>query len=176
MSYAGAAAADVVPIAEELLRRVLDPYSHKGCRYLIDAQSQSSVDSVMAYGNFRIEQSAYIRSTGHFNAVELLLCFNQLAYSAFAQGVVNGDISALRSWSITDYCKHQLASMLIKSASSCFKKPINPHRFSARLVSQGFRIVERTSRYLLFPSTIEFWDENGGAATGEVELVAFNIP
>lgn len=172
----GVKSTDTVPIAEDLLSTVLEPYSYKGCRYLINAECKSTADSVLAYGNFRIDESAYIRGTGHFNAVELLLCFNQLAYSAFAQGVVNEDISVLRGWSIAHYCKHQLSGMLIKSTSSLFKRPINPQKFSARLVSQDFQIVERTSRYLLLPSTIEFWDENGGAATGEVELVALNIP
>lgn len=79
------ASSGTVPIAEELLARVLEPYSCKGCRYLIDAQYSATEDSVLAYGNFTIGESAYIRSTGHFNAVELILCFNQLAYSAFAR-------------------------------------------------------------------------------------------
>lgn len=80
------ASSGTVPIAEELLARVLEPYSCKGCRYLIDAQYSATEDSVLAYGNFTIGESAYIRSTGHFNAVELILCFNQLAYSAFCSG------------------------------------------------------------------------------------------
>lgn len=165
-----------VPIAEDLLARILEPYSYKGCRYLIDAEFKAANDAVLAYGNFRIDDSAYIRSTGHFNAVELILCFNQLAYCAFAQGVVNDDISAFRGWSIADYCEHQLSSMLIKSASSRFRRPINPRAFSARLLCQDLRIVDQKSRYLLVPSTVEFWDEDGGAASGEVELVALNIP
>lgn len=79
-----------------------------------------------AYGNFTIGESAYIRSTGHFNAVELILCFNQLAYSAFAPAVLNEEIRVLRGWSIDDYCQHQLSSMLIRKASSRFRKPLNP--------------------------------------------------
>ncbi|OSC39856.1 FcoT family thioesterase [Mycobacterium decipiens] len=169
-------ATDTVPIAEDLLSRVLEPYSYKGCRYLIDAASKATADSVIAYGNFRIGESAYIRSTGHFNAVELLLCFNQLAYSAFAPAVINGDIPALRGWSIDDYYGHQLASMLIRSTSSRFRKPINPQKFSARLLCRDLQVIERKWRYLLVPCAIEFWDEYGGAASGEIELAALNIP
>ncbi len=120
------ASSGTVPIAEELLARVLEPYSCKGCRYLIDAQYSATEDSVLAYGNFTIGESAYIRSTGHFNAVELILCFNQLAYSAFAPAVLNEEIRVLRGWSIDDYCQHQLSSMLIRKASSRFRKPLNP--------------------------------------------------
>lgn len=122
------ASSGTVPIAEELLARVLEPYSCKGCRYLIDAQYSATEDSVLAYGNFTIGESAYIRSTGHFNAVELILCFNQLAYSAFAPAVLNEEIRVLRGWSIDDYCQHQLSSMLIRKASSRFRKPLNPQK------------------------------------------------
>lgn len=167
---------DTIPLAEHLLSKVLEPYSYKGCRYLIDAQSKATENSVLAYGNFQIKESSYIRSTGHFNAAELVLCFNQLAYSAFAAAVLNNDIPALRGWSIDDYYRHQLSSMLIKRTSSQFRKPINPHKFSARLMCQNFQVIERSWRYLLVPCAIEFWDEDGGAASGEIDLAALNIP
>lgn len=168
--------AATVPIAEDLLGRVLEPYSYKGCRYLLDARYRATADSVLAYGNFRINESAYIRSTGHFNAVELILCFNQLAYSAFAPAVLNEEIAALRGWSIEDYHRHQLSSMLIRTASSRFSKPLNPEKFSARLVCQDLQVIDRTWRYLKVPCAIEFWDDDGGAAIGEIELAALNIP
>ena len=164
------------PIAENLLARVLEPYSYKGCRYLIAAESAAEDTSVLAQGNFHISESSYIRSTGHFNAVELLLCFNQLAYSAFAPAVLNGEVAGLRGWSIDDYCRHQLASMLIKTASSRFRRPINPQGFSARLICQDLEIIERTRRYLRVPCAIEFWDDEGGSASGEIELAVLDIP
>lgn len=164
------------PIAEELLAEVLEPYSFKGCRYLLDAEYKATEESVLAYGNFSIAESAYIRSTGHFNAAELVLCFNQLAYCAFAPAIINEEISVLRGWSIADFYDNQLPSMLIKSTSSRFKRPINAQRFSARLLCKDFQIVERSCRYLLIPCDIEFWDEDGGSASGQIELAAFNIP
>ncbi|MCV7426708.1 FcoT family thioesterase [Mycobacterium montefiorense] len=165
-----------VPITEELISEVLEPYSHKGCRYLLDAQYGAGPTHVMAYGNFSIAESAYIRSTGHFNAAELMICFNQLAYCAFAPAVINKQIPSVPGYSIEDFFDNQLPAMLIKSTSSRFRKPINAQRFSARLMCQNFRVVERALRYLLIPCVIEFWDDNGGAASGEVELAALNIP
>ncbi|BDB41157.1 MULTISPECIES: FcoT family thioesterase [Mycobacterium] len=164
------------PIPEDLLVRVLEPYSYKGCRYLLDAEYQATADSVYAVGNFRIEESAYIRSTGHFNAAELILCFNQLAYSAFAPAILNEEIPVLRGWSISDYFDLQLPSMLIKNTASRFRRPINAQKFSARLLCQNFKVIDRTLRYLSVPCAIEFWDEYGGSASGEVELAALNIP
>lgn len=164
------------PIAEDLLAQALEPYSYKGCRYLLDAEYGLAADSVTAHGNFSIGDSAYIRSTGHFNAVELTLCFNQLAYTTFAHGTANGDISAFRGWSVADYCHHQLSSMLIKSASSRFRRPIDANRFSAALYAHDFQIVERAHRCLRFQNIVEFWDQSGGSATGAFEIVVINIP
>ncbi|MET2761490.1 fatty acyl CoA thioesterase FcoT, partial [Mycobacterium tuberculosis] len=54
--------------------------------------------------------------------------------------------------------------------------PLNPQKFSARLLCRDLQVIERTWRYLKVPCVIEFWDENGGAASGEIELAALNIP
>lgn len=168
--------ASTAPIPEDLLSKVLEPYSYKGCRYLVDADYGIADDVVVAHASFGIDESVYIRSTGHFNAVELVLCFNQLTYSAFAQGCVNEEIDAFLGWSIDDYCRNQLAGMLIKSTSSRFKRQIDARRFSARLRAHDFHIVERTWRYLQFQSVVEFWDEDGGSATGEFEIAVLNLP
>lgn len=168
--------AATVPIDEDLISAVLEPYSCKGCRYLLDARYSAGPNYVVVAGNFSITDSAYIRNTGHFNAVELMICFNQLAYSAFAPAVINKQIPAVPGYSIDDFFDNQLSSMLIKSTTSRFRKPINALNFSARLVCQNFRVIERSWRYLLIPCAIEFWDQDGGAASGEVELAALNIP
>lgn len=174
--FAAAATTGTAPIEEDLLVRVLEPYSYKGCRYLLDAEYKATENSVFALGNFRITESAYIKGTGHFNAAEFLIAFNQLAYSAFAPAILNEEIPVLRGWSIADYFNYQLPSMLIKTASSRFKRPVNAEKFSARLLCKDFEVIERTWRYLKVPCTIEFWDEDGGTASGEVELAALNIP
>lgn len=176
IDQAGREPIDTAPIPEDLLVKVLEPYAYKGCRYLIDAEYKATENSVLAYGNFTVPESAYIRSTGHFNAVELLLCFNQLAYSAFAPAIVNEEIPVLVGWSIEDYFNYQLPSMLIKTTSSRFRRPINAHKFSARLLCENFEVINRSLRYLKVPCAIEFWDDDGGSAFGEVELAALNIP
>ena len=104
------------------------------------------------------------------------MCFNQLAYSAFAPAILNEEIPVLRGWSISDYFDLQLPSMLIKNTASRFKRMIHAPAFSARLQCQNFQVVDRRMRYLNIECSIEFWDEFGGAASGEVELAALNIP
>lgn len=171
-----AALTDPAPIPEDILEKVLEPYSYKGCRYLLDAVAQVEDGSVLAEGNFTIAESAYIRSTGHFNAVELVLCFNQLAYSAFAPVIGDGMLPFFDGWTLDDYFKHQLASMFIRTSSSRFRRPIDASKFSGRLHCKNLEIVERSVRYLRVPCVIEFWDEHGGSAAGEFELAALNIP
>ncbi|BBY98957.1 FcoT family thioesterase [Mycolicibacterium fallax] len=167
---------DIAPITEDLLTRVLEPYSHKGCRYLRTASYKATETSMFSLGTFAIAESSYIRSTGHFNAAEMMVCFNQIAYSAFAPAILNEQIPPFRGWSIEDYFDHQLPSMLIKNFSARFSRPINAAGFSARLWCEDFEVVDRTWRYLRIPCTIEFWDADGGFASGEVELAALNIP
>lgn len=151
----------MAPIPEDLLVKVLEPYSYKGCRYLLDAEYEATETSVSAVGNFSIKEPAYIRDTGHFNAAEWVLCFNQLAYSAFAPAILNEVIPEFRGWSIEDYFNYQLPSMLIKTTKSRFKRPIKSQKFSARLLCRDFEVVDRTIRYLKIPCTVEFWDEDG---------------
>lgn len=164
------------PVPEELLAQVLEPYSYKGCRYLVDARYHATGNAMYATGNFSIPESVYIRSTGHFNAVELVLCFNQLAYSAFAPAVRNGQIDGFRGWSLDDYFANQLSSMLIRATSSRYRRQINAQKFSARLTCSDIEVVERSWRYLKVPCAIEFSDDDGGSAFGEFELAVLNIP
>lgn len=168
--------AELTPIDEDLLARTLEPYSAKGCRYLLDASYRATDDSVYAVGNFSIAESSYIRDTGHFNGAELIICFNQLAYSAYAPAILKDEIEVLRGWSIDDYFNEQLPSMLIKNTASRFRRPINAQNFSARLLSSGLRVVERSVRYVSAPCIIEFWDDHGGSALAEIELAALNTP
>lgn len=170
------ARADLTEIDEDLLARTLEPYSARGCRYLLDASYRATDNSVFAQGNFSITHSSYIRDTGHFNGAELIICFNQLAYSAYAPAILKDEIAILRGWSIDDYFNEQLPSMLIKNTSSRFRRPINAQKFSARLLSTGLSLVERSVRYVSAPCTIEFWDEDGGSALAEIELAALNTP
>ena len=167
---------DTAPIEENLLVQVLEPYAYKGCRYVLDASYKATEDSVLAYGNFSIDEPAYIRSTGHFNAVELVMCFNQLTYSAFAAAVLHEEIPQLRGWSISDFFDLQLPSMLIKNTSSRFRRPIHAKQFSARLLCQNFEIMERSCALSFGPLRHRIRDEFGGSATAEVELAALNIP
>lgn len=75
----------------DLLKEVLIPYK-ENCRYLQHASLEylpsdptSSIQDerkilLLAKGRFSVSHSCYIADTGHFNAVEFNICYNQLAY------------------------------------------------------------------------------------------------
>jgi hypothetical protein len=66
-----------------VLAVVLAPYK-LNCRYLLSVVAeygQKGCSLASARAEFSIPESCYIASTGHFNAVEFNICYNQLAYS-----------------------------------------------------------------------------------------------
>ena len=106
-----------------VLERVLEPYfSH--CRYLRSA----TVEGSSATGVFSVERSPYVRGTGHLNAADFIVCYNQLAFVFFAQ-VSCGDESQLAG-----FCRDQLTEMFIVGMDDVrFRKPVDPGLFGARM-------------------------------------------
>lgn len=74
-------------IPENIFHKVLLPYQENKTKYLKKAtminleKKESGLLTII--GDFEILNSCYIDSTGHFNAVEFTICFNQLAYVLF---------------------------------------------------------------------------------------------
>jgi hypothetical protein len=82
-----------IEISPAFVADILSPYKAHA-RYLKTAEiasfrEKSSDDKgkgalAKGVGRFAILESCYIDNTGHFNAVEFNICFNQLAYVMFA--------------------------------------------------------------------------------------------
>jgi hypothetical protein len=172
-----------------LLRRILAPYSPTGTDYLKSLQlvhswrsnSHSENDPLISTrGDFRIPSSCYIQDTGHFNAVEFLICYNQMAYSTFGQlfqggyfndadfgSVSPGSYEALSNISIDAFFKDQLSSMLILKTSTRFKGVIDAKNFTGTFSIKKFKYRHKT---LFGETSCVFHDNNGGYAEGEVLL------
>jgi hypothetical protein len=130
---------------------------------------------VSALGTFRIDQSCYIQSTGHFNAVEFNICFNQLAYVLYAHCFANrffqehrpewGD--RLSRFTPESFDQNQLSSMLIVKLSSNFKKEIRSPQFHGELEIGKIRA---TGDCVFTTNHVSFYDANGGFAEGDVTL------
>ncbi|MFD7993719.1 FcoT family thioesterase [Streptomyces mexicanus] len=165
-----------------LLDRVLAPY-RDNCRYLKSAEisvSGDPADSGVATARceFEIDASCYIDDTGHFNAVEFNICYNQMFYYIVAKGVQDRLFAPFDGWTMQDYWDRQLPDILIAKLSSTFRRPINARKFSGEI--QLEKVLERArggaGRLVVADTTCRFWDADGGDSRGEVKIAITNAP
>lgn len=159
----------------ELLDRTMNPYRTKRAIYLESAQVGQSDGRLIAEGSFSIDEPCYIDDTGHFNAVESIICYNQLMYFVLASAVRDRAIDALSHWDLADYWQHQLPDVLIYRQSFRYRRPIGSQGFTGQ-----FQIVDidesSLSRDMLkLATTISFSDPSGGSCDGAVDLTLVNI-
>jgi hypothetical protein len=178
-------------IATAFLDKILSPYQPTGTDYLRSARvlqilspdddaGDKSEPIITTEGRFSIPSSCYIQSTGHFNAVEFLICFNQLAYTTFGHLIAERTLvtlpddrassacrEQLKRLSLEMYFDKQLSSMFILKTASRFKRVIDASDFQCKLTVDSVFYRHGT----LFTNTsCEFSDSRGGNADGTVLL------
>jgi hypothetical protein len=167
------------PSDPDLLAQVLEVYVPT-CRYLLSADVTARDDGdIEARCEFAIPNSFYIAGTGHFNAVEFNLCYNQMMYYVFAKIVAAGLVRALRGWTLNDYWQRQLPDFLIVDFHSSFQKSIDAHGFHGEIVVGRTRTVAAGRNWaamLLAETTCRYWDDAGGRSTGTVRMALTNPP
>ncbi|MFE4628383.1 FcoT family thioesterase [Streptomyces mirabilis] len=168
----GAAEADA-----RLVARVLEPY-RENCRYLRGAELVETPDKIAARGRFGISESCYIDDTGHFNAVEFNICYNQLGYYLIAKCVEDELFPQFSEWSMDDFWKRQLSNVLIYKFSSRFKGMIDPRSFEGEVSFREPVISDRPGRpsVMFVETSCSFRDDAGGFAEGEVTLAFTDLP
>ncbi len=121
-----------------LLDRVLAVYK-PNCRYLYDTSVTAEGDPqdkggrIRLRGDFHIPESCYIADTGHFNAVEFNICFNQMIYFIMAKSLKERVLRAFDSWTMEDFWERQLPDMFIVDFSSSFRHAMRGRRFWGEL-------------------------------------------
>jgi hypothetical protein len=175
-------------ISSAFIAEILQPY-RDNAKYLKAAEithvrAKSAVEAVASVdetaglmtgrGHFAIPESCYIDDTGHFNAVEFNICFNQLAYVLFGHCVASGVMPRLiPSWetrvrlSYADYKRHQLPSMLIAKLEGRFSQQLDSRDFFGELTLN--RVSAAGRAYFCFTS-IAFSDAQGVKSRGSVVL------
>lgn len=168
---AAATAADVA-----LLARTMRPYASKGTVYLRRAQVARRGGTVVGAGEFAIERSCYIEDTGHFNAVEFTISYNQLAYYTLAVAIRDRLIPELAGWSMDDYWARQLPSVLISRFATHYRRPIDPRSYTAELTVGEMTFRNRSRPLYTLRTGVEFADAAGGSAVGDIEIVLLDPP
>jgi hypothetical protein len=172
-----------VQVERQFVAKVLSPYLEHST-YLKEvtvtsgprpAAASEGAKDVSALGAFSIDQSCYIQSTGHFNAVEFNICFNQLAYTMYAHCFATGFFQQNRpEWgdrlslfNPASFERNQLSSMLITNFSSKFKKEIRGGQFYGELEIGRIRAK---GNCVFTTNHVAFFDDHGGYSEGDVTL------
>ena len=161
----------------ELLRLVLRPYrphtSYLRSARIAVSTTPADEGGISALCDFEIPESCYIDDTGHFNSVELNICFNQMLYFVLAQAVRHGLLEAFAGWTLEDFWIRQLADILITDFRSSFKRKMNGRRFSAEIsidtVAQ-WQGNDVRGPLIVVDTTSRFWDDFGGNCIAHVKI------
>jgi FcoT-like thioesterase domain len=132
------------------------------CRYLTTLE----VDGGRGAGTFAIPESCYIDDTGHLNAVEVNICYNQLLYAMIATAVRDGTEPVFESWTMDEFWRRRLGDILIARFTAEFRKPIDARAFRGELTFE--RVVARRLRpdaapFVSLDTTFRFTDGDGVA-------------
>lgn len=158
----------------ELLPLVLRPY-RTHCRYLKTAALTTGPEpgQLTVSGEFEIAESCYIDDTGHFNAVEFNICYNQVAYYLIAKSIKERLIPVLHNVALHDFWHLQLPHILITSLRSRFKREMSRDRFSGSVTLVEQTRLEKSERWnplVVLGTTCRFWDAAGEASRGDVKI------
>ncbi|TVL89506.1 FcoT family thioesterase [Streptomyces sp. SAJ15] len=168
------------PNDEALLERVLRVYKPH-CRYLTSVTTLAKGDpgeaggQVSVRGRFHIPESCYIDDTGHFNAVEFNICFNQMYYFIVAKSVKEGLVRALSDWTMDDYWERQLQDMFLVDFRSSFRRAITTGHFWGQLDLTGAQERDGGNGPLLILNTeVRYGEDETAACNGKVRLAIRN--
>ncbi len=154
-----------------LFDRVLACYKPH-CRYL-KSVTVTAEEHPLAFGRFEIPESCYIDDTGHLNAVEVNICYNQLLYTTIAASVHKGSGRVFGSWTMADFERKQLTDIVIARFTAEFRRPITPRRFEGELTVE--RVVSRRLKpgaepLVSMDTSFRFRDDDGGACSGNAQI------
>ena len=148
-------------IDQSRLEKILEVY-FPNCRYLLEAE----LDFPKGNGRFRILSSCYMKNTGHFNAAEAIMCYNQLAYALLAEAGEQSLLEGLGKIPFEQFLEWQLGNCFIVGMDNIkFKKQINPsEEFYGEI---ALNKAKKLGRLYIFKTSYDF---EGGKATGDIEL------
>jgi (3R)-3-[(carboxylmethyl)amino]fatty acid synthase len=173
-----------VPMERAHLLRVLQPY-RRDCRYVLDAVVEHSGDRrapqpddpeswIAIEGRCSIPASCYIDDTGHFNAVELNITYNQLLYCGLFAMAERGLVAELRHWDTETFFRHQLPDVLIVDYHARFPRPLSPRAFQGRFEIREV-LPKPHKQMVLLRTFCEVTCAHGGHADAEVMIALVKV-
>jgi hypothetical protein len=170
-------------IPRELLERVLQPY-RSNCHYVLEAmlthpeerrapQPDAPETWIVVDGRCAIPGSCYIDDTGHFNAVEMNITYNQLLYLGLAGVAAHGLIAEL-GWDLPAFLRHQLPDVLIVDYHARFPRPLHPRAFTGRFEIR--EVVPKAHKHMvLLRTACTMRSEPDGHAFADVMIALVRV-
>lgn len=157
-----------IEVDADFMNQALRPY-RPHATYLkkvsIEINPDKGAQGLIAYGEFSIPESCYIDDTGHFNAVEYNICYNQLGYVFYAFCIKEKLISELSDYDMDTFWKKQLPNWLILRISSGFRRVLNAKKFYG---TWGIKSIKKMKDITYMETYCTFKDDNKGESSGEV--------
>ncbi|MCK9923355.1 FcoT family thioesterase [Frankia sp. AgPm24] len=167
-----------IPDNPQLRERVLRCYK-PNCRYLRSATSTVHDGRIRLTAAFEIGESCYIDDTGHLNAVEVNICYNQMLYLAVATCVREKIGPVFDTWSMEDFWRRQLPAILIARMRSTFTRGLDPRGFSGEFRMDDVaarRLRPDTGPLVSLGTSFRYWDSDGDGCQGTVAVAIVPDP
>ncbi len=169
-----------LPLDGAALERLLRPYK-SNCRYLLGAVLEHAADRrpphpddpsswITVRGPCGIAESCYIDDTGHLNAVEFNITYNQLLYAALTGAVQHGLIAELAHWDLDEWWRRQLPDVLIVDYHARFRRAMDGRAFRG-CVELRQVVPKPHKRLVMLRTACQMQDDAGGHSGADV-LVA----
>lgn len=147
------------PIPAFLKDAILEPYKAE-CVYIERAFRDISFDhELVAFAEVCVPETFYGSQTGHFNAVESLLCLNQIAFLTIADFVTDDAPHAFReaigSADLQSFKENVLTRTFITSVKTQFRRTLDGRNVVMRF---SFTKMRKHAGMVFMASEFEFTD------------------
>jgi hypothetical protein len=134
------------PVGSRIQTSILSRYKTVGVQ---NSWVTTSPDNLFLWSRLGISAPWYCDNTGHMNAVELNLIFNQMMYLAIYESICRSRIPQWNDFLLARYMDKAWSDFLIVNICSSFRQPIVVDQFSG-VLRMGQPTVSKSGRHLLF--------------------------
>ena len=132
-----------INVSAEIIRKALITYVAKNTQYLTKAQICKKDNTVILNADFSINESCYLSpGSGHFNAVEALMCFNQMIYVSLLAGIENKMFYFYNNITPDDFNQHRREVYILEFEKMKFRKQIDNKHFQGVLELKPLHIIK----------------------------------
>jgi hypothetical protein len=124
-------------------------------------------------GDCGFSAPCYIAATGHLNAVEANITYNQLLYLGLAESVRRQLLPELRHWQLDDFFRAQLPDVLIADYHASFRRPMTGEAYRGWIEFVDLK-ARPQRRMLMLQTRAGFTTAAGGECSLDVRIAVVN--